>query len=259
MRVDPNEQGSAGWKRARLGILTASEFHRVITPKTMKPAAGARSLVEEKAAEWAIGEPLENYSSGLMERGNEMEEEAARMYALETGTDPERVGLCLLDNIPVGASPDRIVGADGLLEIKCPGPKAMVGYILSPVSLREDYLCQVQGQLLVTGRAWCDLYAYSPAFPAVLVRCQRDEDFIAALLEAAEAAAEALEEAKHTLREKGVESPLEAEPEPEPEEPDAPEHVQPPTPSPIPLPPPLECLEHADQTCPRECVGRAPF
>lgn len=217
MRVLEDPQGSDEWRLARLGVLTASEFHRVITPKTRKPSASIDALVGEKAAEWAIGEPLEDFSSGMTDRGTGLEDEAAQMYALETGEEPVKVGLILSDDGLVGASPDRLVGDDGLLEIKCPGPKAMVGYLLDPKTLEEEYRCQVMGQLLVTSRRWVDLYAYSPALPSVRVRVQRSEEFIAALSVAVAEASVRLEAAKQALREKGVRSPLEYPPEPVPE------------------------------------------
>lgn len=221
MRVDPNPQGSDGWKAARLGVLTASDFDRIIAPKSMKPSTSMKGLVAEKVAEWATGCANADFSSGLTERGNDMEEEAAQFYALETGTEPEKVGLCLLDDAPVGASPDRLIGNDGLLEIKCPAPKAMVSYILDPEALRAEYLCQVQGQLWVTGRAWVDLFAYHPSLPPVTVRVERDAAFIEALSAAALRAVEVLEDAKALLRGRGFVAVLEAPPAPDPGEPSA--------------------------------------
>lgn len=254
MKIDHNPQGSDGWKRARLGILTASDFDRLITRKTRKPSAGIAGLIEEKAAEWAIGEPLDDFSSGMTDRGNELEEEAAARYALETDTNPEKVGLCLMDDLPIGASPDRLVGDDGLLEIKCPGPKAMVAYLLNREALVDEYRCQVQGQLWVTGRAWCDLYPYNEMFPSLRVRCPRDEEFIAALAEAAGMAAQALSDAKERLTALGC-----VPPEPDADDLPPEDDLAPPPPLPIVPLPALSCLTHADQTCPDECSGRFSF
>lgn len=204
MRLDPNPPRSDGWRAARVGILTASDFDKIVTPAKRQPSSSIAGLVREKAAEWALGCPLEDFSSGMTDRGSEMEAEAVAFYAGETGSEPVGVGLCLHDTLPVGASPDRLVGEDGLLEVKCPGPKAMVGYLLDPETLRAEYACQVQGQLWVTGRSWCDLYAWHPTLPPVTVRCARDEEFIAALEACARRAVEVLEDAKDSLRASGV-------------------------------------------------------
>ena len=174
-------QGSPEWTNARLGIPTASQFHRIITPKTMKPSSSASGYVHELIAEWVLGFPLDNDGSLLMERGQEMESEAVRWYELERNCDTESIGFCLRDDGQVGCSPDRLVGADGGLEVKCPSPKVHVGYLLAGVS--EEYRCQVQGQLWITGRKWWDLLSYHPDMPPALVRIERDEAFISALSE----------------------------------------------------------------------------
>ena len=101
-----------------------------MTPKTRKPAKAATDYLNELIAEWMLGEPLDGASTGMMERGRDMEEEAIEWYAFVRDVDPQRVGLCLRDDGLVGASPDALVGEQGMLEIKCPGPKKHVSYLL---------------------------------------------------------------------------------------------------------------------------------
>jgi len=173
-------QGSAEWIQARLGKPTASNFDRVITPKTRKPSASADKYMWMLLAEWLSGHSLDDYVSQLMERGTEMEESAVRFYELQRDLETQAVGFCLRDDGLVGASPDRLVGDDGLLEIKCPSMVTHIGYLLNPDGL-DAYNCQAQGQLWITGRQWVDLLSYNPELPPSLVRYHRDEEFIAAL------------------------------------------------------------------------------
>lgn len=202
MRRIDCEQGSQEWVDARLGIPTASQFHRIITPKTLKPSGQADKYAAELIAEWMIGFPFDKGGTALMERGKELEVKAVQFYELETGNKTEKIGFCLRDDGAVGASPDRLVGADGLLEIKCPGPVQHILYLLS--GLDADYRCQVQGQLWITGRQWLDFLSYHPDMPDFRVRVERDETFIAALAAAVDLFVEQLEVSKKRLIEMGA-------------------------------------------------------
>ena len=182
MIVHEAEQQTDDWLQARLGVVTASQFHRVMTPKTCKPSKAADDYLHELIAEWLLGEPLEGFSSGMMERGRDMEAEAVKWYGFVQDVTPERVGLCLRDIGLVGASPDALIGTDGMLEIKCPGPKKHVAYMLG-ADPQADHRCQIQGGLWVTGRAWMDFVSYHPTMRPVIVRCERDDAFIESLSE----------------------------------------------------------------------------
>lgn len=173
------QQGTSEWAKARIGIPTASCFDKLITPRTMKPSASAKDYMHLKLAEWLLDAPLDDAISQWMERGYQLEEEAVNLYELQHDTDTEAVGFILRDDRAAGASPDRLVGADGLLEIKCPSAKVHVGYLLGSVA--DDYRCQVQGQLYIAEREWCDVVSYCPGLPLAEVRVQRDEEFIGRL------------------------------------------------------------------------------
>ena len=175
------QQGSDEWLEARLGIPTASEFDRIITPAKRQPAAAATKYLNIKLAEWMYGAPLEAFVSPWMERGAALEAEAVRYYEMERDVETTKVGLVLTDDGMIGASPDRLVGDDGLLEQKCPALDTHVGSMLDPASLVAEYRLQVQGQLWVCQREWCDMQSYYPGFPSVIVRVQRDEKVQAAL------------------------------------------------------------------------------
>lgn len=199
MRVLDVAQGSDEWRKARLGLLTASRMDRIITPKTGKPSAQAAGLVNELLAEWLLGAPLDDASSGFMERGTEMEGRARGWYAFERDIDPARVGLCLRDDGRVGCSPDALVGEDGGLELKVPAADTHVGYLLDPSSLVAEYRCQIQGCLYVTGRKWWDACSWHPTIPPVLARSEPEPAFQSALHEAVESFLARLEECRARL------------------------------------------------------------
>lgn len=178
MRTIDCQQGSQEWLRARLGVPTASEFHRIITHGG-KESSAAKGYMAQLAAEWFMDEVLEDYTSPFMQRGTELESSAVSEYEFTNDVTVEKVGLCLLDDIDAGASPDRLVGEDGALEIKCVKPATHMLYVLDGVP--NDYTIQVQGQLWVTGRKYVDLLCWHPTLPRVTKRFERDEPFITAL------------------------------------------------------------------------------
>ena len=195
-------QGGDEWVTARLGIATASQFHRILTKKTMKPSAQAKGYLHELLAEWAIGFPLDDAASGFMERGTALEDAAADFYEFQSDVNTTKVGLVLSDDRRVGCSPDRLVGDDGGLEIKCPSAKVHVSYILgTPV---DDYRAQVQGALWLTDRKWWDVLSYHPELPPALVRVERDDAFILALSSTVADFLDRLDDAKVSMKGKGV-------------------------------------------------------
>ena len=200
MNVIDCVQGSEEWRLARLGGVTTSQFHRLITPKTRKPSASAGGYLRELVAEWMLGAPLDDGDSLWMQRGSEMETEARAWYEFQNDVDVRQVGFCLRDDGKVGCSPDGLVGEDGLLEIKVPSAAVHVGYMLAPETLADEFRCQVEGQLWVCERQWCDLVSFNPEIPPALIRCERDESFIEALAEIVEAFVVRLEAAKEKLR-----------------------------------------------------------
>jgi hypothetical protein len=174
-------QGSAEWHAARCAIPTASCFDRLLTPKTLKPSASADKYLHELLGAWINGPAEDGYTGGLMLRGTEMENEAARDYAFRHGVDLEAPGFCLRDDGMAGCSPDRFVAPDGGLEIKCPGFTTHVAYLLGDEDPYGAHRLQVQGNMLVTGRRWWDLLSYHPTLPNFEKRIERDEVVIGLL------------------------------------------------------------------------------
>jgi hypothetical protein len=198
MIVLPVVQGFPEWVAARLGIPTASRFDSIMTTKTRKLSSASTGYMGELLAERLFGHPVKVPESGFMLRGSEMEKSAVAAYEFERGVDVQEVGLCLRDDRRAGASPDRLVGDDGGLEIKC---LAAHNHVLALLGLLDDdYLPQCQGQMWVTGRAWVDLMFYNPDLPHRIVRIKRDGDYISDLDAAVAAFCQRLDEAQKALR-----------------------------------------------------------
>lgn len=178
-------QGSPEWAKARLGIPTASEFAAVMA----KGRAGADSRTRQSylyklAGELLTGEPMDSVSTLHMERGKLMEDEARSVYGFVTDTVCERVGF--LRRGRAGASPDALIGQDGLLEIKTKLPHLMVETILRG-EFPPEHKAQCQGQLWIAERNWIDIAIYWPGMPIFITRAHRDEAYIRELSEAIEA------------------------------------------------------------------------
>ena len=203
MKVLDVEQGSREWVEARLGIPTASAFKRIVT-STGKLSAQRESYQAELLSEWVFGEPAKDFDTAWTERGKALEPDARRYYSFHTDTEAQTVGFCLRDDGIAGASPDSLVGDDGLLELKCPREDTHLLYLARGV-LPTDYKVQVQGQLWVTGRAWADFMSYAPELPPMLVRVEPDKKFQAALDDHMPTFHAELMAGRERLREKGVE------------------------------------------------------
>jgi len=214
MIVHNVRQGSPAWMELRRGVPTASCFEKIITP-TGKPSAQAEKYMYDLLAEFVLGRPLEGLKMPWMERGSELESDAALWYGFQRDVEPEVIGFCTTDDGRIGASPDRLVGEEGLLELKCPSPGVHVQYLLYPArGVDKAYYPQVQGQLYVTGRKWTDVVSYHPELPSVIVRVARDEEFIALLGSSLKTFCEELAKGKAELERRG----LILQPDEEPEE-----------------------------------------
>jgi putative phage-type endonuclease len=178
VRVITAEQRTAEWYAARLGVPTASQFGKLLTP-TGKRSTQADGYINKLVAEILTGKSDFEEPNAAMARGTELEPEARDYYSLIQPVD--EIGFCLHDD-GFGCSPDGLVGSTGLLEIKCPLPHTHVEYLVEN-ALPGLYVPQVQGQLLVTGREWCDFLSYHPDMRPLLVRVERDQKYISALHE----------------------------------------------------------------------------
>jgi len=175
------EQGTEEWKELRLGKVTASRFKDVIANgQGGKPSKTRLAYMYQLAAEILTGEQQDFYSNQYMEWGNENEPRARSMYEFESNCDVEQVAF-IVHNEWVGVSPDGLIGNDGLIEIKCPKTTTQIEYFLSG-KVPASYRPQIQGQLWVSEREWCDFISFDPRVNGVSgyfkVREYRDNKYI---------------------------------------------------------------------------------
>lgn len=194
-----HEQGTPEWLAARLGVPSASAFDSIITPAKLGVSAGQGEYMALLLAEWWLGAPVSDFGSGATERGTGMENEAAAFYAVSTGQEIAKVGFCLTDDRSCGCSPDRLVGEDGLLEIKCPLIVGCMAAHLNPAAVVAKHRGQTQGQLFVTGRRWVDLIVYHPSIPATVQRIEPCPDWQAKFAKELPIFAKSLADAKEKL------------------------------------------------------------
>jgi hypothetical protein len=180
MKIIDCVQGSPEWLAARLGIPTASEFHKIITAVKGDLSKSARKYAHALVAETLLGRPLEKPpgTPWAMERGKQLEPLAIQQYAFTNDVEIRRVGLVTTDNGKIGCSPDGLIaGARGGLEVKCTIDENHMGILLDGPG--DDFKQQVQGNLATAELEWWDLYAYHPELPPVTIRTYRDEPYIA--------------------------------------------------------------------------------
>ena len=126
-----------------------------------------------------------------MERGTELEPAARAAYEVERLCTVDEVGFVVHPDYPfIGVSPDGLVGDDGMVEIKCP---AETSAHLHEQHIRAGhyatyYKHQINLQLAVTGRQWCDVVSWYPVEgetqPLAIWRVERDEEAIEKLIKA---------------------------------------------------------------------------
>jgi hypothetical protein len=172
------DQGTDEWLRARMGIPTASCFKQILAKGEGKTR---RSYMLKLAGEILTGEPMEGFSNQHTERGHEMEPEARDLYAFMRDAEPQLIGF--IRNGQKGCSPDSLIGANGMLEIKTKLPHLQIDCLLSG-GLPSDHKAQCQGQLWIAEREWLDFVSYWPKLPLHVVRVHRDEEYIAKLAQA---------------------------------------------------------------------------
>ena len=173
-------QNSDEWLELRAGMPTASMFKDVTAKKGPRGGIpkGRQTYLWKLAGEILTGEPMDHYINADMERGHEREAEASDLYAFLRDVEPVQVGF--IRNGNCGASPDRLIEADGLLEIKDAAPHIQIERLLKGV-LPPEHKPQAQGQLMVSQRSWVDWMSHCRGLPPLLIRVERDEAYIAGL------------------------------------------------------------------------------
>ena len=176
------EQGTPEWHMQRLGKVTASRITDVLAKVKTGEAVTREDYRTELVVQRLTNQPSEPFTNAAMEWGTEQEPMARITYEAHASVFVEQVSFVEHPTIEwFGCSPDGLVGKDGLLEIKCPSSKNHIKYLLGGKPPAK-YVPQMQCQMAVTGRKWCDFVSYDPRLPEDLqlfvVRLEQDEEYI---------------------------------------------------------------------------------
>jgi len=173
------EQRSEEWFKARLGKATGSRIWDIVAKTGKRWGSSRSSYAAQLIAQRLSGVVAPEYLSPSMVWGIETEGQARLAYGYWRDVDVKEVGFIDHPRILMsGASPDGLVGDDGLVEIKCPNTTTHIDMLLGcPVPTR--YITQMQWQMAVTGRSWCDFVSFDPRMPVPMtlfvMRVERDD------------------------------------------------------------------------------------
>lgn len=191
-------QNTPEWFNDRLFHFTSSELHKLMTkPRSGYVSKTAESYIFDKLAEELTNGTCLDYNelnTREVRWGHQYEPEARAVYEDRTGNTVDLCGFIEWSHT-FGGSPDGLVGEDGIIEIKCPYNSAVhAKYLLLETAselhgIKPEYYAQIQGNMLVTGRKWCDFISYDPRcqnryFMLKILRVERDEEFLKKIREA---------------------------------------------------------------------------
>ena len=159
------EQRSTEWFTARLGKVTASRVADVIAKTKTGYSTSRENYMAQLVCERMTGTQGESYNNAAMQWGTDQEPLARAAYEAAKDVLVDEVGFVIHPTISnAGASPDGLVGNDGLIEIKCPNTATHIDTLLSD-KVPSKYNTQMQWQLVCTGRKWCDFVSFDPRMP----------------------------------------------------------------------------------------------
>ena len=176
------QQGTPEWLELRRGKVTASRVADILAKTKTGPSASRQNYLIELALQRTTKTIEPSYTNAAMEWGTATEPQARVAYEVNTHNFVDQVPF--IDHPTIkgfGCSPDGLVGADGLLEIKCPNSATHWEYFKSKEPPKK-YFIQMQAQMAVTGAKWCDFVSFDPRMPErsqlLIVNVPRDPEFI---------------------------------------------------------------------------------
>jgi len=180
--IEMMDQGTEEWFTIRIGKVTASRVADVIAKTKTGYSATRDNYMAQLVCERLTGQKGESFTNAAMQHGTDTEPLARAAYEALQDVLVDEVGFVPHPSIIMaGASPDGLVGDDGLLEIKCPNTATHIETLLSQ-SVPGKYNTQMQFQMACTGRQWCDFVSFDNRLPEELQlfvkRVPRDEVFI---------------------------------------------------------------------------------
>lgn len=177
------EQGTEEWLLARCGSLGASQINEALATTKEGWGASRESLKNRIIAERLTGVPVETFTNAAMQWGKDNEDAARKAYEAHTGSFVDEMGIAYHPVLKyTHASPDGLVGDDGLIEIKCPNTTTHIETLRSQKA-PSKYMKQMLWQMRCIDRQWCDFVSFDPRLPEHLrlfvVRVERDDEAIA--------------------------------------------------------------------------------
>lgn len=165
-------QRTEEWHAARVGKLTASRYSDAMARIKSGWGVSREQYIAELVKERFSGKPVDGFRSLAMQQGTEREPDGLATYSLLRDVDIIPVGFIDHPTIAMtGASPDGLLGDDGLIEIKCPTGATHMNWLLGRVAIPMSHIQQIQWQLICTGRKWCDWVSFDPELPYKLQLC----------------------------------------------------------------------------------------
>jgi putative phage-type endonuclease len=200
------EQRTEEWFNARLGNVTASRVADIMAKTKTGASASRANYMAQLITERLTQTVTEGFSSSAMQWGTETEPQARMAYELLTGSVVAETGFVPHPTIQgFGASPDGLVGALGLIEIKCPNSATHIETLLKE-KVPSKYVTQMQVQMMCTEREWCDFVSFDPRLPGDMnfwsERVWADQKMQAEIESEVKAFIEEMEEKILKLREK---------------------------------------------------------
>ncbi len=178
------EQRSPEWFAERCGRVTASRVADVIAKTKSGPSASRSNYMAQLIAERLTGTVEPSFTNAAMQWGTDAEPLARAAYEFAYNVRVDEIGFVPHKSLFAGASPDGLIGLDGLVEIKCPNTATHLETLLG-ASVPGKYVTQMQWQMACTDRKWCDFMSFDPRLPPDLqshvVRVHRDAATIAEL------------------------------------------------------------------------------
>ena len=176
------QQRTPEWFKQRLGRVTASRVADVVAKTKTGYSTSRANYMNQLICENLTGRMEEFYQSPAMAWGTKTEPEARAVYEAVTGNLVSEVGFVPhADILMAGASPDGFVGANGLIEIKCPTTPTHIETLMTKAAPAK-YMAQMQWQMACTSRQWCDFMSYDPRMPegmrSIIIRVNRDDHAI---------------------------------------------------------------------------------
>lgn len=183
------DQRTDEWHAARLGKVTASKIADVMASgRAGAPSVTRANYLAQLLCERLTGRPTEGYTSEAMQHGTDNEPIAINAYEMAQDVIVTPIGFVNHPSIEMsGASPDGLVGDEGLIEVKCPNSATHLA-TLKGADIDSRYMKQMQWQMACTGRAWCDFVSFDPRMPDHMqlhVQHVRRDDEMIAQIEAA--------------------------------------------------------------------------